>query len=156
MRYPEKFLLKLPEGTLGRVDAVSGNRSEFIRDAVLSALGDGVVMSGPPAEKLISEGLREHARLVTDIGNSAVGKISGGEKVDHKKNSKAAALTKGSDQKSDDERVLLDFLRCGVRTEREIAREIGWTAMRVSKVVARLGSAGKVKFRGGAIEVYDV
>lgn len=138
MRYPEKFLLKLPEGTLGRVDAVSGNRSEFIRDAVLSALGE---VAGKSRK--------------SEIGKPAP-KISGGEKVDHKKNMKAAALTKGSDQKSDDERVLLDFLRCGVRTEREVAREIGWTAMRVSKVVARLGSAGKVKFRGGAIEVCDV
>jgi hypothetical protein len=38
-KYPEKFLLKLPEGTLGRIDAVSGNRSDFIRDAIEDSLG---------------------------------------------------------------------------------------------------------------------
>lgn len=45
-RFPESVLLKLPEGMLARIDAVSDNRSEFIRKAVIGALsqmdGDAV------------------------------------------------------------------------------------------------------------------
>ncbi len=168
MKFPEKILLKLSEGTLARIDAVSGNRSEFIRNAVDVALS-GVKISGPQAEKLIADSLRENADLVTGIGNSEVGKNSGSEKLDPpKKNSTAGALKKKADQAAldlraaeiarrseADERHLLDFLRCGVRTEREIAKATGWAEMRVSKVVARLGAAGRVKFRGGGIEVVE-
>ena len=40
MKYPEKVLLKLESGTLARIDACSENRSDFIRGAISSALGD--------------------------------------------------------------------------------------------------------------------
>lgn len=37
-RYPETYLLKLSEGTLARIDGLSGNRADFIRDAIEVAL----------------------------------------------------------------------------------------------------------------------
>ncbi len=154
MKYPEKFLLKLPEGTLGRVDAVADNRSEWIRGLVLRELGaDGVgkteVVGKSHKPDAADRKLTVFESVVLGKKNSTAGASK--QKADQARVALRAA--ENAKRNYDDDAFLLDFLKCGVRTERQIAKEIRWPEMRVSKAVARLGAAGKVKFSGGGIEV---
>ena len=52
---PRKIFLKLASGRLSRIDAVSGNRSKFMRDAIDAALGLPVGDDGAEVP-VVSEG----------------------------------------------------------------------------------------------------
>ena len=57
MKFPEKMLLKLPAGTLGRIDAVCGNRSDWVRGVIEGALcGDGGVKELDLSVEAVTEG----------------------------------------------------------------------------------------------------
>ena len=133
MKYPEKFLLKLPVGTLDRIDGVSENRSSYIRGLIAADL------AGP--SEIVLDGGKKNSIV------PAVQKVGVAKKIPE------IIPDRNVDRKAADDVSVLDFLRCGIRTERDAAKALGWGSMRVSKSVARLGAAGRVKFSGGAIEV---
>ena len=53
MKYPDKVLLRLEAGTLARIDAVTDNRSEWLRAAIDAAL------RGKPNRKPVPEPARK-------------------------------------------------------------------------------------------------
>jgi len=151
------FSFRMDPDLIARVDGVGGDRTAFVTAAVQRALDDGVKISGQPVGVHVADDiLRDHVVKTEVVGKSGKpdeGKSISKRRVAQKKNSTAGACSRVSDRRDADDALLLDFLKCGVRTERQIAKEIRWPEMRVSKAVARLGAAGKVKFTGGAIEV---
>ena len=122
LRFPERLLLKLEPGTIARVDAVcGGNRSEWLRRAVLAALDGGV-------ERKVDRGRRQPAKRPPGRPDLVDGRLP-------------------------DEEAVMQFLRGGPRTERQIKVHMGWTEMRVSRCIARLGR--RVKFSNGAAEIVE-
>lgn len=137
MKYPEKILLKLPAGTLARIDAVSGNRSEFVRDALLSVLGGGdlqkVQIAGPKktgAEKPVSE----------NAGGS-------------KKNFDRKPIEK--DGLRPDEAVLLEAVRRKRMTSQQADRAMGWLGLRFARAESELLSRGLIRVDGGVLVAVD-
>lgn len=135
MKYPEKILLKLPAGTLARIDAVSGNRSEFVREALLSFLDGGekssvVVCDKGGAEKPVSE----------NAGGS-------------KKNFDRKPIEK--DGLRPDEAVLLEAVRRKRMTSQQADRAMGWLGLRFARAESELLSRGLIRVDGGVLVAVD-
>lgn len=129
MKYPEKMLLKLPDGFLARIDAASSNRSDFVRSAIEAALG-GDVAPVVPAEPV-------------DVHKDVDRRVAMAAPVDKR----------SSDRFRADDDALLDYVRSHPRVNvRSICEGLGWFEVRVSKGIARLGSLGLVRFSGGFVE----
>lgn len=135
MRYPEKFLLKLPDGWLSRIDGVSGNRSEFIREAIGVALGvDGP--SGSVSDKVPEKVGRPDP--VPGVPASGVLVNRKGSVVD------PAGLRP-------DAVVLLAALRKKRMTSQGAEREMGWMGLRYSRAEGELLSSGLAWLDGGIL-----
>lgn len=68
--------VRFPDGTFERIDALGGNRSEFIRDAVSAALGDVVRDRAVVGEKNSNEGSDLSADALELFGVVSVSPIS--------------------------------------------------------------------------------
>lgn len=124
MRFPERMLLKLPDGTLGRIDVVAGGgrRSEFIRGAIEAALGGGSV-SGIPRGSVARD-------------RSVAPKVS------------VKPVPRGL---RPDAIALLDLVRERSVSARDAGEELGWFEMRVSRAENELLGAGLVRIAGGLL-----
>lgn len=113
------MMARFPAGTFQRIDAVSENRSEFVRAAVEVALsGSKNLDGGAPLEDRVE-------RLVT---------VQRGGTAD------------------DDRTVLLALVKRKPLSERSAMSELGWMELRVSKVAAKLATAGLIRYRDGLME----
>jgi hypothetical protein len=146
-KYPEKFLLKLPEGTLGRIDAVSGNRSDFIRDAIEDSLGGvsekknsivapvsvkGPVGSGKP--------LTAYRQLIHDASSPAV------ELPDEPQNIPENIPSVSPRER--DKELLLSLIRGKSLTSRSARDALGLPGLRYD-------NAEKALLTDGVIAIYD-
>jgi hypothetical protein len=124
MKFPEKFLLKLPEGTMARVEAVSPNRSEWIRDVLLGALDawEGVDGGGETKSELVRPG--EAVRIPRGL-NSA--------------NLRPDAL------------ALLEALRKKPMTPRDAEKAMGWLGLRYANAEKALIAEGLVVLQDGVL-----
>jgi hypothetical protein len=120
----EKYLLKLEDGTLARIDAVAENRAAFIRDAVERALG------GSESDPGIYSG-------------------NGSNEPAPKREAPMRKATKppSVDGLHSDDRAILRHLQ-GRRgsSERAICADLDWPPMRVTKAVNRLANAKMIVF----------
>ena len=123
------YSFRLDEALVSRIDALGVKRGKFVRDAIEAALGAG-----------------DHLAAFVEVAGTSRNEIL--DDIPMK-----PAPKKISNVPVGDEDRLLEYLRCGIRTERDAVRALGWTDMRVSKAVARLGAAGRVRFKAGGIEV---
>lgn len=160
-RFPESVLLKLPEGMLARIDAVSGNRSEFIRRAVMSALVglDSDVVPARLREAAVSSGaLVEKAKDVRKPPARPVAsavspsKRSGGIGFDERMAGLSARLSAG---RASDCRVVVEALRERRMSERDLERALGWVGIRCQNAVMALMGAGVVSTESGLLGVVD-
>lgn len=125
------MMARFPSGTFQRIDAVSGNRSEFVRGAVAAALAVGNVPDAVRSEKK-SDGLALEDRIERA---TAV--------LDAKYPKKAV---------SDDREVLLALVKKKALSERQAMEALGWMELRVSKVAGKLSGSGLIRYRDGLME----
>jgi len=129
MKFPEKILLKLPSGTLDRIDAITPNRSEFIREVVLRELvvRGGVMPVGskkksfvpPEPDPVLSAIDAAKARPVAPSGRQA------------------------------DAAELLAVIRSKRLSPRRAEAEMGWLGLRYSNAEKLLLSSGAAVLDGG-------
>lgn len=124
LKYPERVLLKLPLGTLGRIDALGGNRSEFIRGAVEAALGGG----GMPVSAVKPEPVRCEKKF--DVARSEVS---------------------FSDRREADVLALLEVIGGGRFTCRQVEGKMDWAGLRYSNAEKALLSSGRAAVIDGVL-----
>ncbi len=124
MKFPEKFLLKLPAGTMARIEAASPNRSEWIRDVLLGALDawEGVDGGGETKSELVRPG-------------------------------EAIRIPRGFDPKClrPDALVLLGAIQKKRMTSRQAEAELGWLGLRYSNAEKSLIAADLVVLQDGVL-----
>ena len=143
MLYPEKMLLKLPAGTLARIDAVCGNRSDWIRGVIEDGLG--VVPSVPVPEIEIVEAAKKPS-----AGKRPVKAVAAPEVPEPVKEKPKEARAGRWDA---DKAALLSAMGVGPCLPRKLEERLGWTGQRVDRVAELLVADGKVSFAGGVLEV---
>lgn len=127
MKYPEKILLKLPEGCLGRIDAVASNRSEFIRDAVEAALGGDTTLVEKPASIPARKAVPQKKNSI----------VPPSDKTEVKP--KLAAAPSG---RQADAAAVLGVIRSKRLTSRQVEAEMGWLGLRYANAEKLLLSSG--------------
>ena len=129
MKYPERMLLKLPDGCLGRIAAAScgGSSAEFVRGAIAVALGDPAV--GIPASK---PAVRSKS------------KSRPAAEPEKKFDDCSAGLTP-------DQSELLALVCGGPIMSRVAEDHFGWLGLRYQNAERGLSSAGLIRFEGGML-----
>ena len=150
MKYPEKMLLKLPEGTLARLDAISGNRSKFVRDLVLGAVSGGgkpepVVREGTPKPVRKPFGEKPEKSIVQKPQTAP--RVSVGKKKNSTVPVEEVEARLG--KLRPDARDLYAVVRGGSVSPRVAATELGWMQMRVDRAERELVNAGLVSYQSG-------
>jgi hypothetical protein len=146
MRYPEKVLLTLEEGTLARIDAASGNRSEFIRAAVAEKL-DGAAEDGGATSIYVASLRKQLADLTGEVERLRAA-------VPVKKPYVAPKVSSEKDWSlehprwGEDNAVILGALD-GPKSARSLVAVLGWQEMRVDRALQRLMKGGMVTSEGG-------
>ena len=131
MRFPEKMLLKLPAGTLGRIDGVTSNRNDWVRGLIDQAL------EGEPA-------LRAEPECDGGLDDVEDGTASPRPKLSNREEMAAA-----------DDVALLALVRRGPEVVRRAAAEMSWMGRRVERSAQRLAAADKLSAFNGLLVVND-
>lgn len=152
MKYPEKFLLKMSLGTLARIDAVSGNRSEFVRAAIEMAL-DGL----DEVEAFVETAGRAPSDIIAEIPMTS---------APAKKNSNSAPalsplpavqfVRPGSTVVSprvQDKADLLALVRSKRLSSRQAKDSLGWLGLRYENAERGLMDDGVIWVSDGVLEV---
>ena len=129
MKFPEKILLKLPSGTLDRIDAITPNRSEFIREVVLRELvvRGGVMPVGSKKKSFVPPEPDPVQAVIDEIAVRPV--APSGRQAD------AAAL--------------LAVIRSKRLSPRRAEAEMGWLGLRYGNAEKLLLSSGAAVLDGG-------
>lgn len=117
----EKYLLKLEEGTLARIDAVAENRAVFVRAAIERALGG----------------------VYTPVDDSGAG-IYAEKPVKAPQPLKPVRERVEAELRPDDAEMLDYFRGRKGASERQARMDLGWPEMRVGRCVSRLVNAGRL------------
>lgn len=135
-------LVQLGEGVAERIDAVagSGRRAEYIRSAVMAALGEAVG-SAPmrPAADPAPAVLMGPAEV-----SQVAGAVPSQRSVPLSERTPAVRGAESRARRADDCRVLLDVLRGKRMTVRDAVKELGWAELRLEKVAAKLMASGLI------------
>lgn len=156
----KKVQVTLPDDVLERIP---GNRSEFIRKAVLQAVSglDSDVVPARLREAAVSSGaLVERAKEVASRKPPAKPvapavapvKRSGGIGFDERMAGLSARLSAG---RASDCRVVVEALRERRMSERDLERALGWVGIRCQNAVMALMGAGVVSTESGLLGVVD-
>jgi hypothetical protein len=148
MQFPEKMLLKLPEGSLGRIDAAAGKggRSEFVRAAIEVALG------------AVSLGhLEAAAKAPNDIVKGLPMKAAPGGPRKYEPATKMPVLPKRSEKSARpssgrwdvDDAAFLEAVGSGPVSSREVMDRLGWLQGRYDRAERAALRGGKVFASGG-------
>ena len=132
MKFPEKILLKLPDGTLGRIDAITPNRSEFIREVVLREL---VVRGG-----VMPIGAKKKSFVTPDPYPVQVAPDAA--------KARPAAARSG---RQSDAAELLSLIRSKRLSSRQAESEMGWLGLRYSNAENLLINSGAIVLDGGLL-----
>ena len=137
-----EVLVRLGEGVPERIDLVAGKggRSEFVRRAVLAALGDEGVVTSDGADDV--DVVAPKPKVV--VTKPAVVRVEPKPVVKAKPGSIPDAA-----------RPLVDVLQFRRLTAREASIELGWPIMRVEAAAKALGDRIVVR-AGGVMELVDV
>ena len=135
------FSIRLDEELVSRVDALGGNRSDFVRGAVAAALGGDLTSGLDVPTDPAKANLKKHG--FSNVDDGRVGQNLPQKSVDR---------SGGSGLRPDDDEVLACVRVNPRRGERALSEVLGWPEIRVSKSLGRLGSAGLVRFSGGVVE----
>lgn len=137
--------VRFPDGTFERIDAIADNRSDFIRGAVLSALGsDRDVRVGCSTEIVAGP---------VDVGIGQTEpkpkKPSLTKPVQPKKNFDRKPVKK--DGLRPDAEVLLASIRKRRWTSKQHEKEMGWLGLRFARAEGDLFDLGLVKVEDGML-----
>lgn len=128
--------VRFPDGTFERIDAIADNRSDFIRGAVLNALG--------------SDRVECHGDVTIEVPLPRVVRKSPSEKPDRpKKNFDRQPVKK--DGLRPDAEVLLASVRKNRWTSRQHENALGWLGLRFKRAVDDLFQAGLIKVDDGVL-----
>lgn len=124
------------DGTFARIDAVAGNRSEFIRDAVEAAL----VSSSDPVAKVKRPDPVPDRVVVSQKKNSIV---------------PPSGKSKPVSGRQADADAVLGVIRGRRLTSRQVEAEMGWQGLRYSNAEKLLLSSGSAVFADGVLVAAD-
>jgi len=137
----ERYLLKLEEGTLGRIDAVCGNRAGFIRDAIegyLVAIEESGDTPYIPEKVYTRKGV-SYRDIPDSPVNNPSSKSEGPEAPRRDPRVRPTVERYGGS-------VLRDHLRRPT-VVRVVARDLGWNEVRVERAAAEAG----LRVEGGVV-----
>jgi hypothetical protein len=140
------------DGTLERIDAVHGNRSEFIRDAVEAALSAGggvrdyVAVAGPARNELLADLPMKPAPAEPEPP-AAPEKNS----IASPSDKRAAARAWGATLRETDMKSILEVARSGRYSSRDIECQLGLPGLRYKKAEDALLRSGLIRFEGGLV-----
>lgn len=148
--------VRFPDGTFARIDAVSGNRSEFIRLAVERALaggglpdkGKGVGLEGLPAVPAI---LAKSASAAT-----AARAVEAGSEVRAAKAARSKAAAKWTTPlREQDKADLLALVRGNMLNSRAAEARLGWPGLRYGNAEKALMDEGRLVVVDGFLEAVE-
>ena len=123
--------VRFPDGTFAAIDAVSGNRSEFIRRAVARSLcGGGLPDKG--------KGVGLERLKVSDAPKA----VSAGRRMD-------------GDIRSGDKAALLALVRENMLNSRAAAKRLGWPGLRYRNAEKALMDEGRLMVVDGFLEAVE-
>lgn len=142
--------VRFPDGTFERIDAIADNRSDFIRGAVLNALG-----SDKQDFRLDPKILRDGASAKSDVENRPVNNLVSEKEqkskkpVQPKKNFDRQPVKK--DGLRPDAEVLLASIRKRRWTSKQHEKEMGWLGLRFARAEGDLFQAGLIEVDNGVL-----
>lgn len=149
MKYPEKILLKVSEGTMSRIDAVAPNRSEFIREAVEAALG-GYEMDVGAMRKNSVPAVDDGSAPESSFGRPKLVKEPD-PAVEAKPSAPARRVSSDVSPRAQDKVDLMAVLRGGRLSSRQAEQAMGWPGLRYANAEKALLASGQVVVDGGVL-----